>query len=147
MFKPGHSAPAGALPRLRDTAWFLCVTARAGVLLPFSQEREVIAHARLPVSRNPFAGRFPQGSLAALGTSCLHATHGSGRSVGLFAHGPGWIGPFVFFRLFVWWLRSFWILSLPAGYLQSLVAFRYINKFTVYMVAARPGPRSVLCPV
>lgn len=64
------------------------------------------------------------------------------------AHGPVWIRPFVFFRLFLWLLRSFWILSLPAGYLQSLVAFHYINKFTVYyLVAARPGPRSVLYSV
>lgn len=147
MFKTGHSASAGALPRLRDTAWFLSLTTRAGVVLPLSQKHDVIAHVQLLVSRNPFAGGFPQGSLAALGTSCLHAALGSGQRMGLSAHGPSWIGPFVFFRLFVWLLRSFWILSLPAGYLQSLVAFHYINKFTVYMVAARPGPRSVLCPV
>lgn len=101
-----------------------------------------------PGQQEPLCWRLSPGlSLAVLGTSCLHAALGSGQRMGLFAHGPGWIGPFVFFRLFVRLLRSFWILSLPAGYLQSLVAFHYINKFTVYMVAARPGPRSVLCPV
>lgn len=64
-----------------------------------------------------------------------------------FAHGRGWIRPFVFFRLFLWLSRSFWILSLPAGYLQALVAFHYINNFTVYYwVAVRPDPHSVLYP-
>lgn len=107
----------------------------------------------LPMFRSWSAGTplleaFPGCSLAVLSTSRDHAAHGSGRSLGLFAHGPGWIGPFVFFRLFLWLSRSFWILSLPAGYLQSLVAFHYINKFTVYyLVAARPGPRSVLYPL
>lgn len=64
------------------------------------------------------------------------------------AHGPVWIRPLVFFGLFLWLSRSFWILSLPAGYLHSLVAFHYINKFTVYyLVSARLGPYSVLYPV
>ena len=114
----------------------------------FSPKRDIAARAQLRGSGNPVARGSPQRALAARSASCVRAAHGSGRSVGHSAHGPAWIGPFVFFRLFLWLSRSFWILSLPAGYLQSLVAFHYINKFTVYyLVAARPGPRSVLCPV
>lgn len=148
-FKTGCSTSAGAFPRLREwqesCVWppllvLFCLFHKSMTLLPMfsSWSAGTLSLEAFPRALSSSAEHF----------MCSCSPRFWLKRGTLFAHGPSWIGPFVFFRLFLWLSRSFWILSLPAGYLQSRVAFHYINKFTVYyLVAVRPGPCSVLYPV